>query len=40
VAQAVLSGSEQQLPQELLAWKGMQPAAASEAAGPAMKDAE
>jgi hypothetical protein len=43
VAQAVLSGSEQQLPPELLAWSGMQPAAAaaaSEAARPAMKDAE
>jgi hypothetical protein len=44
VAQAVLSNSEQQLPQELLSWRGMTPAAAAaaagEAAGAVMKDAE
>jgi glycine/D-amino acid oxidase-like deaminating enzyme len=40
LAQAVLSDSEQQLPQELLAWREQQPAAAGGAAGAAVKDAE
>jgi hypothetical protein len=41
VAQAVLSGSEQQLPQELLGWKQLQAAGGSGAgAGAAMKEAE
>jgi hypothetical protein len=41
LAQAVLTGSEQQLPQELLAWKQqVQAAGGGAAAGAAMKEAE
>ena len=39
MAQAVLAGSEQQLPQELLAWRELQ-AAGGATAGATMQEAE